>query len=222
MAFSWEFGASVETIFKSDLLSIGKIVVVSNNNSVVGRGGGRIVVVSANGGITVVGIIVDGINVVGTGGGTVVGAGGGNTATVVGGNGGRIVTGAGGGGGTVVGTATVVKGRVKRDGPVVANGATGIGFCLKLKSKKFPLFGIAGSGAPFVFNPNALAKCWKNKLIVLFGRSSLGEAVTLNTISNNTVNTLIFILSYIFLFYYSLNVLIPGLFKSNWFRTVAV
>lgn len=192
MAFSWEFGTCVETI-----LSTGKTVVVSNNNSVVGIGAGRFVVVSTD--ITVVGITVDGINVVGTGGGTVVGAGGGNTAAVVVGGevGVRIVVGAGGDGGRIVVGAgrTVVKGRVKRDGPVAANGATGIVFCLKLKSKKFPLVGSAESGAAFVFNPNALAKCWKNKLIVLFGRSSLGAAVTLNTTSNNTVSTLIFILS---------------------------
>lgn len=199
MAFSWEFGSTVETIFKSDLLSMGEIVVVSNTNSVVWGGGGRIVVVSADGGIIVVGITVDVIIVVGTGGGTVVGACGGNTAVVVGGDGGIIVVSAGGGGGgrfAIVGTGTVVKGIVKRDGPFVANEAAGIGFCLKLKSKNFPLVGRAWSGDPLVFNPNALAKCWKNKLIVLFGRSSL--AVTLKTTSNNTVNTLIFILSYFF------------------------
>lgn len=191
MEFSWEFGSSVETIFKSDLLSIGKIgknVVVSNNNSVVGGGGGKIVVVSTTGGGTVVGRIV----VVSTIGGNIVVVAGG------GGGGGGIVVGAGGG--TVVGAGTVVKGRVKRDGPVVANGATGIGFCLKLKSKMFPFVESAGSGAPFVFNPNALAKYWKNKLIVLFGRSSLGAAETLNTTSNNTVNTLIFIFILFFIF----------------------
>lgn len=207
--FSWEFGSSVETIFKSDLLSIGKIVVVSNNKSVVDGGGGKIVVVSTTGGGTVVGIMV------------VVSTIGGNKVVAVegdggGGGGGVIVVGAGGG--TVAGGETVVNGRVKRDGPVAANGATGIGFCLKLKSKMFPFVESAGSGTPFVFNPNAFAKCWKNKLIVLFGRSSLGAAETLNTTKSNTINTLIFIFLYYFLNY----VLIPGLFKSNWFRMVAV
>lgn len=198
MAFSCEFGNSVETILKSDLLSIGwtgwigKFVVVSNKKSVVVGGGGGIVVVSIGGGGTVVGA--------GGGGGTVVGGGGGGGTVVGGGGGGGTVVGGGGGGAIVVGTGTVVKGRVNRDGPVVA-GAIGIGFCLKLKSKKFPLTGSAGSGAPFVLNPNAFAKCWKNKLIVRFGRSSLGAAVQLNTTNNNTVNTFIFILLTFFLLF---------------------